>query len=62
VRVRYLVIGAVRDLIVCNEHMIGKCSVGEIGKEMTVGDKVDLEMLWQDQEYENVNELEMRHV
>jgi len=34
-RVRYLVIGAVRELVIFNEHMLGKCSVGEIGKELT---------------------------
>jgi len=39
--VSYLVIGAVGELVV-NEHMIGKSSVGEIGKERTVGDKVEL--------------------
>jgi len=38
-RVRCLVIGAV---VIFNEHMIDKLSVGEIGKEMTVGDKVEL--------------------
>jgi len=26
------------ELIIFNEHMIGKLSVGEIGKEITVGD------------------------
>jgi len=33
-RVRYLVIGAVGELVIFNEHKIGKRSVGEIGKEM----------------------------
>jgi len=28
--------------LIFNEHMIGKWSVGEIGKEMTVGDEVEL--------------------
>jgi len=42
-RVRCLmVIGAVGELVIFNEHMIGKWSVGEIGKEATVGDKVEL--------------------
>jgi len=39
-RVRYFVIGAVGKLVIFNEHMIGKWSVGEIGKEKTEGDKV----------------------
>jgi len=37
-----LVIEAVGELVIFNEHMIGKLSVGEIGKEKTVGDKVQL--------------------
>jgi len=41
-RVKCLVIGAVGELIIFNEHMIEICSVCEIGKEMTVGDKVEL--------------------
>jgi len=41
-RVRCLVIGAVEELVIFNEDMIGKWSVGEISKEMTVGDKVEL--------------------
>jgi len=39
---RYLVIGAVGKLVIFKEHMIEKWSVGEIGKEMTVGDKVEI--------------------
>jgi len=30
--VRYLVIGAVGELVIFNEHMIGKLSVGKISK------------------------------
>jgi len=41
-RVRCLVIGAVGELVIFNEHMIGKLSVGEIGKDVTLGDKVEL--------------------
>jgi len=37
--VRYLVIGAVGELAIFNEYMIGKLFVAEIGKQMTVGDK-----------------------
>jgi len=40
--VRCLVIGAVGELVIFNEYMIGKWSVSEIGKEVTVGDKVEL--------------------
>jgi len=41
-RVRCLVIGAVKELVIFNEHMIGKWFVGEIGKDVTVGDKEEL--------------------
>jgi len=39
---RYLVIGTVGELVIFNEHIIGKWSVGEIGKAMTLGDNVEL--------------------
>jgi len=41
-QVRRLVIGAVGELVIFNEHMIGKWFEGEIGKEVMVGDKVEL--------------------
>jgi len=41
-RMRYLVIGTVGELVIFNEHIIGKWSVGEISKEMTVWDKEEL--------------------
>jgi len=37
-----LIIGAVGELVIFNEHIIGKCYVGEIGKAMKTGDKTDL--------------------
>jgi len=41
-RVRHLVTIAVGELAIFNQHMIGKKSVSQITKEMTVGDKVEL--------------------
>jgi len=44
-RVRYLVIGAVGELVIFNEHMIGKRSTNRQrndSDDMTVGDKVEL--------------------
>jgi len=41
-RVRCLVIGAVGELVIFHEHMTGTWSVGGMGKEVTVGYKVEL--------------------
>jgi len=38
-RVRYLVTVAVGELVIFNEHMIGKRSVDEIGTEVRGGDQ-----------------------
>jgi len=60
-----LVIGAVGQIVIFNEHRIGKkLSVGVIGKEMKVVDKVELAgvMTRSRVAYENADEWEMRHV
>ncbi len=41
-RVKYLVIGKVRSGLMCSDERIGKWPEGEIGKNVRVGDKVEL--------------------
>ena len=41
-RVRCLVTDKVESGLMCSEEMIGKWSEGEIGKNVRVGDKVEL--------------------